>query len=235
MSWKLVREGRCLTCFSSSPIARETARGLLSRIILGHSAVKFNYRHWEPPAQEKHVPSEGDDYDFAGLVEAPAVNRTSAEAQRMYDAWETAADDSGRLKYNLMKVALLAASANRDDEVTPECMAAAIRFMEWQARLREVFKPSVALETAEAKFAERAMAAFVRKGGREHAINWKRVANDLKWSDRFGDRVVASGIEAMFRTGRIIPEVVEGKDGRKTKSKYLIRVRVFNKEGNDGT
>lgn len=212
----------------------ETARGLLSRIILGYSAVKFSYRHWDPPAQETRVPSPGD-YDFAGDFEAPAVSRMSDRAQRMYDAWDTAADDSGRLKYNLMKVALLTASCNKDPEVTPECLAAAIGFMEWQCRLREVFKPSVALDTAEAKFAEQAMVTFVRKGGQSHAINWKRIANDRKWGDRFGDRLVASGIRWMIETGRIYPEVVEDDDGKKKKSKHWIRVRVFKKEGNNGS
>jgi hypothetical protein len=216
----------------------ETARGLLSRIILGYSAVKFNYKHWEPPAHEINVPPE-DDYDFTTAIEAPNVSRISDRAEQMYDAWQTAADDSGRLRYNLMKVALLTASCNKDAEVTSEGMAAAIRFMEWQVRLREVFKPSVALDTAEAKFAEQAMQTFIRKGGQQNPINWKRISNDRKWGDRYGDRLVASGIKWMIETGRIYPvEVSDDSDpsGKKTKkSKHWIRVRVFKKEGSDGS
>jgi hypothetical protein len=216
----------------------ETARGLLSRIILGYSATKFNYKHWEPPAHEISVASEGD-YDFTSHIEAPNVSRMSGGAQQIYDAWQTAADASGRLKYNLMKIALLTASCNKDAEVKPEGMAAAIRFMQWQVRLREVFKPSVALDTAEAKFAEQAMQTFIRKGGQERPINWKRIANDRKWGDRYGDRLVANGIKWMIETGRICAiEESDDKDpsGKKTKkSKHLIRVRVFKKEGSDGS
>ena len=160
-------------------------------------------------------------------------------AQQIYDAWQTAADASGRLKYNLMKVALLTSSCNKDAEVKPEGMAAAIRFMEWQVRLREVFKPSVALDMAEAKFAEQAMQTFIRKGGQQQPINWKRIANDRKWGDRYGDRLVASGIKWMIETGRIYAiEESDDKDpsGKKTKkSKHWIRVRVFKKEGSDGS
>jgi hypothetical protein len=111
----------------------ETARGLLSRIILGYSATKFNYKHWEPPAHEISVASEGD-YDFTSHIEAPNVSRMSDEAQQMVDAWQTAADASGRLKYNLVKIALLTASCNRDAEVKPEGMAAAIPTRSVQAQ-----------------------------------------------------------------------------------------------------
>jgi hypothetical protein len=138
-----------------------------------------------------------------------------------------------------MKVALLTSSCNKDAEVKPEGMAAAIRFMEWQVRLREVFKPSVALDMAEAKFAEQAMQTFIRKGGQQQPINWKRIANDRKWGDRYGDRLVASGIKWMIETGRIYAiEESDDKDpsGKKTKkSKHWIRVRVFKKEGSDGS
>jgi hypothetical protein len=49
--------------------------------------------------------------------------------------------------YNLKKVALISASANRDKTVTAACLAAAIKFMDWQLRLREVFRPSEAIGT----------------------------------------------------------------------------------------
>jgi hypothetical protein len=216
----------------------ETARGLMSRIILGYSGVKFNYKSWKPPAQDIRVSSESD-YDFTSAIEAPNVSRISAGAQQLYDAWQPDVDDSGRLKYNLIKIALLTASCNRDPEVTRDGMAAAIRFMEWQVRLREVFKPSVSLDTAEAKFAEQAMQTFIRKGGLERQINWKRIANDNKWGDRYGDRIVASGIKWMTETGRIYA-VEESDDSdpsgkKKKKSKHWIRVREFKKEAGDGS
>jgi len=216
----------------------ETARGLMSRIILGYSGVKFNYKSWKPPAPDISPSPEGD-YDFTSAIEAPNVSRISDGAQQLYDAWQPTVDDSGRLKYNLMKIALLTASCNRDSEITPSGMAAAIRFMEWQVKLREVFKPSVALDSAEAKFAEQAMQAFVRKGGLERSINWKRIANDNKWGDRYGDRIVASGIKWMIETGRIYA-VEESDDNdpsgkKKKKSKHWIRVREFSKEGSDGS
>jgi hypothetical protein len=39
----------------------------------------------------------------------------------------------------------------------------------------------------------------------------------------------------MIETGRIYPEVVEDDDGKKKKSKHWIRVRVFKKEGSNGS
>ena len=214
----------------SNIFGRETTNGLLDRMILGYSGTRFNYKPWTAPSV---AVSDNDDYTFTGEVEATAVTKVDPEAQALYDElfdlWKDN-DASGRLRFNLMKVACLTASCNQDGTVTLPCMQAAVRFFEWQIKLREVFAPGIAENTLEAKFAEVAMKEFIRAGGLDKDISWKRIAHDLKWSDRFGDRLVANGIKNMIETGRIYPiDVTDDDSGKTKKSKHRIRVRKFRK------
>ena len=93
--------------------------------------------------------------------------------------------------------------------------------------MRRIFTSGNALEhSTEAKFAERAMKAFRRRGGEEHAVSWKIIAHDLKWNDIFGPRIVNQGIQNLHKNGQIYPDQIE-KGGRVKPSTHLIWVRRF--------
>ena len=199
-------------------------------MILGYSTDPWEYQPWGWRRRDVPIEASADDYTSGLPKPVTIVSGMSDEAQRLFYQWKSKSDDSGRLRYNLMKVALLTASANGDEIVTAEGMQAAIEFMGWQERLLEVFVPGISV-TLEGRFAEAALAAFRRRGGEKKPVSWKRIAHDLKWSSKYGTRVVTQGIKGLLESGEIYPEetVEETADGKQKhkKSTHRIFVRVF--------
>lgn len=66
------------------------------------------------------------------------------------DEWINEDAQRRRLSEHALRVALVTAACNADAEVTAPCLEAAFRFVEWQLRLREVYKPGLA-ETKESE------------------------------------------------------------------------------------
>jgi hypothetical protein len=197
----------------------QSAKGLLSRMILGYTDQKFRYkRGWKPPAVPEQISDPTVDFssaveNFAKDIPAPCVSRITPEAEAMWDTWNCPQDEDGRLRYNLMKWALLTASGNREDTVGVECMGRAIIFMNWEARLRDVFKPGVAENSQAAKFAEVAIRTFARLNAAFKPVNWKTIANNYQWNERFGSQVVTWGIRSLIEAGKLV-NVQAPKTGR---------------------
>jgi hypothetical protein len=124
-----------------------------------------------------------DDY-VANVPRIPRVNNVSGEAQAAFDSWNPNGGGS-RIKQNCMKVALIASIMNHEEVVTEECMRCAIRFMEWQIKIRSVFQPGEAANDA-ARCRTVILQAMERKGAREKFINVKRLAHDRKWATGSG-------------------------------------------------
>jgi hypothetical protein len=66
------------------------------------------------------------------------------------DEWIGEDAQRRRLSEHALRVALVTAACNGDAEVNAPCLEAALRFIEWQLRLREVYKPGLA-ETKESE------------------------------------------------------------------------------------
>ena len=108
----------------------------------------------------------------------------------MAEDWRDAepAKKRGRLAEIALRVALITSSANHDDEVTAECMQAAIFFMEWQERIKSVYTASTA-QNDDAKITcaarcngrsgsrgeEGDTARWVKWSGIARAKNWQRM------------------------------------------------------------
>jgi hypothetical protein len=164
---------------------RETSNGLMSRMLLGYAASE-KFDGSKPWSHEVPIGIQSTCYD-PGLMDdlvspmVPTERYQKVEsldpaAQRLYTAWVNLVDIDGRLKYNLMKIALLTASANLDSEVSVGCMEAAIAFIEWQCRLRGVFKPSEAKDTPEAVLGEIIMDKLHKLAALgQEPIRWRRV------------------------------------------------------------
>ena len=74
---------------------------------------------------------------------APKLSNIPAEVYAMKKAWqEKDPHNRRRLGEIALRVALVTASANEDVRITEECMAAALRFCEWQQQIRAWYKPS---------------------------------------------------------------------------------------------
>ncbi|MFZ3212710.1 MAG: hypothetical protein ABSE40_19350 [Candidatus Sulfotelmatobacter sp.] len=214
------------------------SRGLMSRMILGyHAGERFRHdgKEWTPTPGASETVLTGDDL-YASLdkyLMSTPVRTVDPEAQRVYDAWSCPQDVDGRLKYNLMKVALLTASANHEGTVSPDCMAKAILFMDWQARLREVFKPSDAIGTPEAVLGEiimrkfRSMPKSDQRGSLRSAngeIKWRRVAHDMKWAG-YGAGVLDRAIKSLVAIGELEWGKTEKEDGSLKDNNKIVIVR----------
>src|SRR5208337_1462848 len=211
----------------------ESNYGLYPRFIFGYSGAAFNSRHWERPSQVGETVITMDDAvnelakQHHGV--AAVVSSISDEAQALYDGWNPAATSIGRLRQNLMKVALLTASANGDDEVNAECMAKAILFMEWQLKIREVFKPSEAeAGNKEAVFTNLLLPALEQKGAFTEFVSWRRIALDRKWDKKIDAGLQYRTVENLIKLGRLIQEEVPDDDdakGKKTKKTMKVKIR----------
>jgi hypothetical protein len=179
---------------------RETGRGLFSRMILGFSEKKFNYKPWSPPTAT-------DPWSECNIWGADQCLRVdlSSEATELADTWQPEEEDAGRLKFNLNKVALLTADANRDPTVSLKCMTAALEFMKWQQRLKSVFRIGHALErSVEAQFCDALLAALQQLGAATQSVNLNRLVHDRKWHRKYGAGVVNRGKSQLIQAGELI-------------------------------
>jgi hypothetical protein len=216
---------------------RKSSHGLLSRILLGYSGTKFNYKPWTCPdisvgkSVSARVDTSFDAEDFASPADewqpAPLVEGLTPEASVLCEAWEDPADESGRLKFYLMKVAILTASANGDALVTAEGMQAASKFMAWQAKLREVFKPGLAEDIVDARATERIINTLRRKAenmGDDEYIPWRKVSHDCKWVESFGSTVVDRVLNSLINCGELEAKQVEDEKGKLKPDKRWVKV-----------
>jgi hypothetical protein len=216
---------------------RKSSHGMLSRIVLGYNGNKFNYKPWERPdisvgkSPSTESPTYIDDDDFelprGEWQPAPHVKGLTPEALDLYETWENPADESGRAKFYLMKIALLTASANGDALVSVEGMEAAIKFMAWQSRLRGVFKPGLAEDIVDARATERIINTLRRKAesmGDDKFISWRRVSHDSKWVESFGSTVVDRVVNSLINCGELVAKLVEDEEGHSKPDKHWVKV-----------
>jgi hypothetical protein len=220
----------------SALFSKFTSYGLMSRMILGYSPVRFIYRdeiddHWAPPpvgiGEINLNPIEAFVEALDNSVVGPEVMRWEPEAQRMLHEWKRPLDLDGRIKYNLKKIALLSASANREESVSAKCLAAAIKFMDWQLKLRALFRPSEAIGTPESTLAEIVMRKFRLLSGCAEdrpQILWRKVAHDMKWL-RHGPALLKRTIESLVAVGELAWGTKEDADGKKVKDERRVIVR----------
>jgi hypothetical protein len=204
----------------------ETNFGLYPRFIYGYSGVKFNYRDWEPPSKrtirDSALESEEDAAEYLTYFSnnhLTVVQTISEEAMKLYDAWEPGGDHEGRLRYNAKKIAVLKACFNGEDVVSSSRMEQAIRFMEWQIKFRETFKPGVAKEAnREAWFTEHLIPALERAGACKQFVSWRRISLRNHWDEKIDAGVQIRTVENLVKLGRLI-ERPEEEDESKRRSR----------------
>jgi hypothetical protein len=112
-----------------------------------------------------------------------------------------------RLAQLALRIALVTAAANGDQEVTEECMKAALLFCEWQEVLRSVYKPGRA-ESAGGKLSEAIMNEawrYVDDAGHYTWFNWREAYRRNHWEREDG---VALGKQrdSLVKNGLLIKE-----------------------------
>ena len=196
----------------SKVFGKQSSFGLHSRFLFAYTEEEWRYSRWEPPVKES-LPFE---FEADALMPAAEclVHEISPEAMKLSEDWyprAKKADPSGRLSYNLNKVALLTASASHEPIVSAECMAKAILFMEWQIGLREHFRPSEA-NSDSAAFGEKVLNCFQKhtmRGMRKAEsgvveLDWKRMGHDQKWGMEDGGWLYFNTIQNFLRIGELV-------------------------------
>jgi hypothetical protein len=199
-----------------------TNLGLYQRFIFGYSAKEWRYNHWAVPVNRREIDLDMPPEQVMAEYNAGCtpVNNISPEAQAAYDSWYPQLDiyegwDIGRLRFNLLKVALLTASASGLTEVNLDYMTGAIEFMDWQVRFRKVFITSMAqIGNKEASFADtKLIPALEEAGAYDKYVNWRRISLDRKWDRKVDVSTQLRTIEGLIALGRLKPELKTDDDG----------------------
>ncbi|MGA3104742.1 MAG: bifunctional DNA primase/polymerase [Terriglobales bacterium] len=138
-----------IACRDPSEFAKlfgsNTVSGMADRFIFGFSTVFVKYR---PPQVRREI------FDSLKPVRIPDWVWDAK------DEWaERNPEARRRLAEHALRISLVTAAVNGDREITKECFEAALRFMEWQERIRELYRPGVA-ETKEAEAFESVYSAL---------------------------------------------------------------------------
>jgi len=181
---------------------RDTSRGLSARMIFGYSAEELDFRDWmlpiTPPLDPtvltcavEIVENEDGEMQWPELT-AKAVNEKPQviipeQIQEAIYAWKPEGRDS-RTLHNMKKVILVNTLFNGATEVTEESFERGKIWALNQIKIKSMFKagfaPSFSLD---AQFSEACISTLKRRGAvsKETSINWRRLANGLKWPQRF--------------------------------------------------
>lgn len=219
-----------LTCKDPSEFAAlfgsATVKGLYDRLLFGYASEHVKYRPPDPKPE----------------IIAPEPVGIPDWVWEAKDNWMGDIPERRRLGEHVLRIALVTAAVNGDQEVTKECFEAALRFMEWQQRLRAVYRPGLA-ETKEAECYEAVYAAlrerhkkqqaenFVHKKAKDYAIDmneaqqWRllyftQAVNSKSYYRKYGgliDRVRKSMVDNEIIAE--VREVDEDEQGRKKKGR----------------
>jgi hypothetical protein len=103
-----------------------TAHGFYDRCLFGIASEPWEFTPWE-------------------VIEAefnPSKPFVPESAYKIVNEWARGKKSRTRLKEIALRVAFVTAAVNRDQSVTAEALDAAIKLMEWQETIREVYTPA---------------------------------------------------------------------------------------------
>jgi hypothetical protein len=176
---------------------KETTTGLYDRFVYGVAPKGWVYDRLWSAHQENRPPK--------------SVKKIHPECDRMISEWRDegllAGVNRGRLIEIAWRTAIITACANWEDEVTPECMRAAINFAEWQGALREKFKPSLA-STDDQKASETILNAMRKycEGGKW--VSWRKLVNNRNWYVKIGASRLEQTKRNLVNSGQVVEESV---------------------------
>jgi hypothetical protein len=149
----------------------------------------------------------------------PTEPKFTAQLYEMKHAWELAGENRRRLAENALRVALVTSAVNRDDAVTEEAMEAALRFMEWQEKIRTIYQPAKG-SNEHSECMATVLDAFERAPG--HALNWREACRKHNWHRRFPRAL--PGIKKQLETERVI--VRDKESGRHYLTQAVSKERL---------
>lgn len=165
-----------------------TAHGLYDRFLFGVLAgEKWHFTPWEfDPLNDSRAPSP----------------TTPSESHRIFDLkreWEQAGEKRGRLAEMALRIALITSAVNRDETITEGAMTAALRFMEWQEKIRATYQPAKGANEAQ-ECVNAVLDVFENAPGR--CLNMRDASRKHNWHRRFPRTF--SSVKRMLEADRVI-------------------------------
>ncbi len=217
----------------------ETNHGLYPRFIFGYYGGEWTFVRYEMP---EPLTNDGDAADAFATANGglAVVSSIDPEARKLLDEWTPNIVGKGRLKYNLMKWAILTAAINGEHRVTTACARKAIRMFDWQVAIRRKFQPGEADDhNREAQMADRLIQALKDYGADgtnpDKFVSWKRIAHDRKWATKIDPSIILRVIQNLDKMGTILHSSYT-EEGKPIGSKIRLAAdrKAGKKVGNSG-
>jgi hypothetical protein len=204
----------------------ETAAGLFDRFIFAPGPSRWLWNdEWQLPACEV-------DEEFGCVDPGPRKGwpvKVTKDVFERVKAWRAERPDldRGRRGELAMRVAAISVSMNEERTVSPACLEAALRFAEWQERVKTVYSPGEA-RNPDAVLTAEMLAAFEEA----HKLNpnsWQRfrdMSRDHSWNRKFGP-VTTRVRDSLVRDGFLEEEMGEddkGNERRMRNPRYRLMV-----------
>jgi hypothetical protein len=168
---------------------------------------------WTPPQGDTRFPK------------GTQLTKESVELMKQWRDKDTVS--RGRLGELALRIAVITASANHDEEVNTECMQRALEFMEWQEQIRSRYKAGVGVDE-DARCTETILTALAE----EHAkgaewVRFTRLCQNKNWYKKFSATRVSRVRIALASEGVLIEEYSErDKDDPESRAKRTGLVQL---------
>jgi hypothetical protein len=204
----------------SSVYGVETTTGMYDRMVFGVCPEEWDFNHegWQPPTE----------VDGEVIRRRPKAVVFPKDRFNQIKAWRDMDYKSRRRLAELAeRIAVVTAAYNQDDEVSEECMAKALEFVDWQESVRYKYRPSE-MDSADGKCQQAIMRALERY---ESWIEWRSLCKKHNLH-RHGATVLNRVKAAMIRECMIEEEYEMKEDG--SRGGKTGGVRIFVDGGGDG-
>jgi hypothetical protein len=187
----------------TSIFGSQTTKGLADRFVLGWTRDAYDYQPVEIKKQ---------------WIDVRPCSIPNWAFERKRD-WALGHAGRRRLGEIALRVALITSVMNDDLELKEDCLEKALKFADWQERIRDVYKPGMA-ENKEAECFE-AIVGLLHQHGTGVDIHWAKTINSKGYYRRFGSTLINRVKDSMVKEGIISIEYATEIDdhGRERETK----------------
>ena len=196
----------------SEVFGKQSTSGLYDRFVYGIAPNGWKYNLWEPNKENRCASNP----DITPLC------------FRLLGEWRDESPEArGRLGEIALRVAYISAAANQDEEVSEECMRAALEFAAWQEAIRSGYRAGLG-EGVDALATNAILNVLEKVEGKW--IVWREVAQKKNWYRKFGAAALSRVRDSLAKSGMTVEEAEEDEKGRPRRTGRL-RLRKAEDEG----
>jgi hypothetical protein len=179
-----------------------TTDGLYDRFIFVPCPADYEPDHtWTPLAR---------DHELILRLACPSIPSIKKEDFDTLSTWQKSVPalkgHRRRIQEIGLRVALISAMANGDSHLTPECLAAAVAFAEWQSKVRLWFSAGEALNL-DARITDAIldeMSRHCHPDGSPAPVKLMEVTRNKNWGRKYGSTNVTRTRKALIEDGSIV-------------------------------